>query len=297
MKPAPFEYAAPETADEAVGLLTEHGDEAKVLAGGQSLVPVLALRLARPGMLVDVNRVDGLAGVRRDDGVVRVGALTRHAAVERDRDLAGAVPLLTRAARLIGHFQIRNRGTLGGSLAHADPAAEWPAVALALDAELEVRSGSGSRTIEARNFFVATFMTALEPDDLLMAARFPVWGAGAGFAVEELARRSGDFAIAGAVCGVQVAGATVTRAAIALLGMGSTPVRAGAAEQQLTGTSPGDLDLAELGRMAVADLEPPDDVHASGGYRRRVGAALVSRALARALDEAVNGEAGGVRRG
>jgi carbon-monoxide dehydrogenase medium subunit len=286
MKAASFDYAAPATVDETVGLLAEHGDEAKVLAGGQSLVPVLALRLARPSVLVDVNRVEGLAGVRPDNGVVRVGALTRHAAVERDRDLAAAVPLLARAARLIGHFQIRNRGTLGGSLAHADPAAEWPAVALALDAELEVRSSSGSRTIRARDFFVSTFMTTLEPADLLVAARFPVWGAGAGFAAVELARRSGDFAIAGAVCGVQVAGASVTRAAIALLGMGSTPVRADAAERQLTGASPGDLDLGEIGRLAVADLEPPDDVHASGSYRRRAGAALVSRALARALDEA-----------
>jgi aerobic carbon-monoxide dehydrogenase medium subunit len=286
VKPAPFDYAVPTTVDEAVGLLAEHGDEAKVLAGGQSLVPVLALRLARPGVLVDVNRVDGLAGVRRENGAVRVGALTRHAAVERDRDLAAAVPLLARAAPLIGHFQIRNRGTVGGSLAHADPAAEWPAVALALDAELEVRSAGGTRTVGARDFFASTFMTALEPADLLVAARFPVWGAGAGFTVEELARRSGDFAIAGAVCGVQLAGGTVTRAAIALLGMGSTPRRADAAEQRLVGAAPDDLDLGGLGRLAVADLEPPGDVHASSSYRRRVGAALVARALARALDEA-----------
>jgi len=286
MKSAPFEYVAPATVDEAVRLLAEHGDEAKVLAGGQSLVPVLALRLARPGVLVDVNRVDGLAGVRRDNGRVRVGALTRHAAVERDPDLAAAVPLLARAAPLIGHFQIRNRGTIGGSLAHADPAAEWPAVALALDAELEVRSSGGQRTIAAADFVVSTFMTALEPDDLLVAAWFPVWGAGAGFAVEELARRSGDFAIAGAICGVQVAGPAVTRAAISLLGMGSTPLRARAAERRLTGARPDDLDLEEVGQLAVADCDPPDDVHASGSYRRRVGAALVSRALARAMREA-----------
>jgi aerobic carbon-monoxide dehydrogenase medium subunit len=286
MKAAPFDYAAPTSVEEAVGLLAEHGDEAKVLAGGQSLVPVLALRLARPGVLVDVNRVEGLAGVRRDNGAVRVGALTRHAAVEHDRELAGAVPLLARAAPLIGHFQIRNRGTIGGSLAHADPAAEWPAVALALDAELEVRSGGGARMIEAREFFLSTFMTALEPADLLVAAWFPAWGAGAGFAVEELARRSGDFAIAGVMCGVQVAGGRVTRAAIALLGMGSTPLRADAAERQLAGSAPDGLDLGGLGRLAVAGLEPPGDIHASGDYRRRVGAALVSRALARALDEA-----------
>jgi aerobic carbon-monoxide dehydrogenase medium subunit len=286
MKSAPFDYAAPTTVDEAVGLLAEHGDEAKVLAGGQSLVPVLALRLARPGVLVDVNRVDGLAGVQQENGTVRVGALTRHAVVERDLDLATAVPLLARAAPLIGHFQIRNRGTLGGSLAHADPAAEWPAVALALDAELEVRSAGGTRTIAARDFFSSTFMTALEPDDLLVAARFPVWDADAGFAVEELARRSGDFAIAGVACGVQVAAGRVTRAAIGLLGMGAVPRRADAAERQLAGTAPDEADLDELGRLAVADLEPPGDVHASSSYRRRVAATLVTRALARAVAEA-----------
>jgi aerobic carbon-monoxide dehydrogenase medium subunit len=256
MKSAPFVYAAPATVDEAVGLLAEHGDEAKVLAGGQSLVPLLALRLARPGVLVDVNRVRGLAGVQRENGAVRVGALTRHAVVEHDWDLAAAVPLLARAAPMIGHFQIRNRGTVGGSLAHADPAAEWPAVALALDAELEVRSAGGTRTVGARDFFVSTFTTALEPADLLVAARFPAWGPGCGFAVEELARRSGDFAIAGAVCGVQLADGRVTRAAIALLGMGSTPRRADAAEQQLAGAVPDEADLGGLGRLAVADLDP-----------------------------------------
>ena len=149
MKSAPFDYAAPATVDEAVGLLAEHGDEAKVLAGGQSLVPVLALRLARPGVLVDVNRVEGLDGELRDNGAVRVRALTRHAAAERDPDLAGTVPLLARAARLIGHFQIRNRGTIGGSVAHADPASEYPAAVLALDGELVVTARNVSVRREA----------------------------------------------------------------------------------------------------------------------------------------------------
>jgi carbon-monoxide dehydrogenase medium subunit len=295
MKPAPFDYAAPTTLGQVTSLLDEHGDEAKVLAGGQSLVPMLALRLARPSVLVDVNRVDGLAGVTRDNGVLRVGATTRHATLEHDPVTAEAAPLLARAARLIGHFQIRNRGTLGGSLAHADAAAEWPAVALALDAELEVASSAGSRRIPSADFFVSTFVTTLEANDLLVAVRFPVWGPGSGFAVEELARRSGDFAIAGVVCGVQVTDGRLARCALAVLGMGSTPLRLTPVERQLVGTAVDDLDLAAAGELASAGLEPPDDIHASGTYRKRIGATLVARALARAIADAEAGSEGGQR--
>jgi carbon-monoxide dehydrogenase medium subunit len=289
MKPAPFDYAAPRSVDEATALLAQHGDEAKVLAGGQSLVPVLALRLARPSVLVDINRVDGLTDISRDNGALRVGAGTRHATLERDESVARDVPLLARTAPLIGHFQIRNRGTIGGSLAHADSAAEWPAVAVALDAELEIARGAETRREAAADFFVSTFMTTLEAEDLLVAVRFPVWGPGSGFAVEELARRSGDFAIAGVVCGVQIDSGRINRASVALLGMASTPVRARSVEQQLVGQSVDGLDLAELGEAAVSDLDPPDDIHASGSYRKRVGATLVSRALARATEEAQRG--------
>ena len=293
MKAAAFDYHRPASVDAAVGLLAELGDEAKVLAGGQSLVPVMAMRLGRPEHIVDVNRVAELEFVTRSDGTLRVGALTRHRALERDELIAGAAPLLTRAAPYIGHFQIRNRGTLGGSLAHADPAAELPAVAVALDAGIEVRSARGTRHIPAGEFFVSAFTTALEPDELVTALHVPVWGPGSGFAVAELARRQGDFALAGAACGVQLRGGRVTRAAVGLFGMGAVPVRARAAEQALTGASVGGVDLDGLARDAVAPLRPASDAHGSGAYRRRAGAHMIARALGRALAEAQGtGEAG-----
>jgi aerobic carbon-monoxide dehydrogenase medium subunit len=289
MKSAPFDYVAPTSVAETLAVLAEHGDEAKVLAGGQSLVPVLALRLARPSVLVDINRVAELAGVSRDNGTLRIGAATTHADIEHNPELSDAAPLLSRSARFIGHFQIRNRGTFGGSLAHADPAAEWPAVALALDAELEIASSGGGRRTSAAEFFVSTFMTTLEPEELLVAAHLPVWGAHSGFAIEELARRSGDFALAGLVCGVQVADGRIARSALAVLGLASTPVRLSAVEEQLAGASVDGIDLHSIGAGALDGLDPPEDVHASGDYRRRVGAELVTRALARAIEEASSG--------
>jgi aerobic carbon-monoxide dehydrogenase medium subunit len=287
VKPAPFEYHAPETVADAVAVLAAHGDEAKPLAGGQSLVPMLALRLARFEHLVDLNRVEELTGLRRRDGTLVVGAMTRQATLERAE--AADVPLLTLAAPLIGHFQIRNRGTVGGSLAHADPASELPAVALALDAELEVATTAATRVVPAAEFFVGNWTTTLEPDELLVAARFPVWPGRCGFAVEEVARRHGDFALTGAATGVALdRDGRVERAAVALFGMASTPLRAPEAEAALLGRAAGELDLAELGQLAVRDLDPPDDVHASARYRRTVGAHVVARGLARALEAAAS---------
>ena len=286
MKPAPFEYHAPDRVSDAAALLREFGDEAKVLAGGQSLVPMMALRLARFEHVVDLNRVADLRGIERRNGSVRIGAMTRQAEVERDLTVADAVPLLARATPLIGHFQIRNRGTLGGSLAHADPAAEYPAVALALDAEFEVANATGSRTVPASEFFVSTFMTALEADDVLTAVHFPAWSGRTGFAVEEVARRFGDFALTGAVCGVEVDDRDrVARAAIAMFGMGSTPLRASDAEATMTGAVIGDVDVEEVGRAAAAPTDPPGDIHASAAYRRSVGAVVVARAMRRAVEE------------
>lgn len=283
MKPAPFDYHAPETTADVLALLAEHGDEAKPLAGGQSLVPMLALRLTRFEHLIDLNRVPELTGIERENGTLAVGAMTRQAALAS----TDAVPLLAQALPLIGHFQIRNRGTVGGSIAHADPAAELPAVALALDAELEIAGSSGSRTQAASEFFTGTWTTTLEPDELLARIRFPVWSGRAGFAVDEVARRMGDFALVGAVCGVELGdGDRVDRAAIALFGMGSTPLRAADAEAALRGTEGTADELAEVGRLAVADLDPPEDIHASTSYRRRVGAHVVARALTSALENA-----------
>jgi aerobic carbon-monoxide dehydrogenase medium subunit len=274
VKPAPFEYHAPETVDEVCGLLAEHGDEAKVLAGGQSLVPMLALRLTRFGHLVDVNRVGELSGFAPENGTVVVRAATRQRVMERDGAIAAGVPLLALATPLIGHFQIRNRGTVGGSLAHADPASEYPAVAVALGAELDLaRRGGARRRVGAEDFFVGTWTTAAEPDELLVAARFPVWPQRSGFAIEELARRHGDFALAGVACAV-----TAGRAGIALFGVGSTPVRARAAEDALVGGAA----PADVAQAAVAGLEPPADVHASSTTRLRIARHLVERAVIRA---------------
>jgi aerobic carbon-monoxide dehydrogenase medium subunit len=286
VKPAPFAYHAPTAVDEVTALLGELGDDAKVLAGGQSLVPMLNLRLARFDALIDVGRVASLRTVEASGDGLTVGAMVRQCDVEERVDIAEAAPLLAAATPFIGHFQIRNRGTVGGSLAHADPAAEYPAVALALDAELEIASKGRSRTVGAADFFVGTWMTVVADDELLTSVRFPSWGPGSGFAVEEVARRHGDFAIAGACTGVRVAGGRVDRAAIALLGMGGTPVRAAAAEEALVGTAAADVDSDEVGHLAVDGLAPPEDLHASSELRRRIGATVVTRALRRSLEEA-----------
>lgn len=285
MKPSKFRYHAPAAIDEAVGLLSEHADEAKVLAGGQSLVPMMSLRLAAFGHLIDLNSVAGLDAIERSNGDLRIGALVRQSAAEHDPIVAGGAPLVSKAIPHIGHFQIRNRGTVGGSIAHADPASELPAVALALDATMEVAGSGGGRTIAAADFFESTWQTALGEDEILTAVRFPVWGGKSGFAVEEVARRHGDFAICGAVCGVTLDGDAVTRAAIGLFGVGLTPVRASAAEAALIAAGAGG-DLASIGQEATDGLDPADDIHASGAYRKQVAAVVVRRALARAIEEA-----------
>jgi len=288
MKPAPFDYHAPETLDGVLQLLTDL-DDAKVLAGGQSFIPLLAMRLAVFAHVVDLGRVEELRGIEERNGSVWIGASTTQAAVERDANVARLVPLVARAVPLIGHFQIRNRGTIGGSLAHADPASELPAVALALDAEFEVASPRGRRVIPAAEFFTGTWSTALDDDEILARIGFPIWTGRCGFAVEEVARRHGDFAIAGACVAVEIDGTgSVVRSAIGLFGMGSTPVRATAAEQSVLGTPAGDVDATALGRTAVDDLTSiPYDLNGSADYRRRVGATVVARAWSRAIEEAL----------
>ncbi len=289
MKPAPFEYHRPTSVAEATQLLADLGDGAKLLAGGQSLVPMLSLRLAVFDHLVDISRVDELSGIERRNGDLWIGAGTTEAAVETDATVATAVPLLARATPLIGHVQIRNRGTVGGSIAHADPAAEYPAVALALDAELEAESPRGRRVIPASDFFTGFWSTALEPDEVLVGTRWPVWSGRCGFAVREIARRHGDFAIAGAAVGLELdADDRIRRAAIALFGMGATPVRATGAEAAVAGVALSEVSAEATGREAVADLdEVPSDLHGSAAYRVRVGAAMVARAWVEAGAEAL----------
>jgi aerobic carbon-monoxide dehydrogenase medium subunit len=285
LKPCKFEYHAPTTIAEAVDLLREHADEAKVLAGGQSLVPMMSLRLATFGHLVDLNKIAGLSGIERSNGHVRVGALTRQAKAEHDPTIASDVALMAKALPYIGHFQIRNRGTVGGSIAHADPASELPAVALALDATMEVAGADGQRDVAATDFYESTWQTSLADDEILTAVRFPVWGSHSGFGISEVARRHGDFALCGAVCGVQLDGDTVVRAAIGLFGVGSTPLRATLSEQALIAAG-AQADLAAIGREAAAPLNPSDDIHASGAYRKQITAVVVRRALTSAIQEA-----------
>ena len=238
MKAAPFAYHRPDAVNEAVDLLAEYGDDAKILAGGQSLVPMLAMRLTHFENLVDISRIDELVGIDLCNGEVRIGAATPHAFVGMDDEVADSVPLLTLATPYIGHFQIRTRGTLGGAIAHADPAAEYAAVALALDARMEAVSPRGAREIPANEFFTGLWETSLAPDEILTAVRFPVWGARSGFAVEEFARRHGDFAIAGAAVAVELDDDhRVTRCGIGLLGLGSTPLRGSPAEDAVLGPS------------------------------------------------------------
>jgi carbon-monoxide dehydrogenase medium subunit len=287
VKPSAFAYHAPESLDEALALLAELGDGAKALAGGQSLVPMISLRLAYFDHLVDIGRIPELRGVHTNGDAVLIGATTVDTAIERDAALATKVPMLARATPLVGHFQIRNRGTVGGSLAHADPAAEYPAVALALDAELHATSVRGARVVPASAFFDGIWTTNLAPDELLTGIRFPVWNGRTGFAIREFARRFGDFAIAGAAIAVEVdADDRIERCAISMFGLGPTPLRATAAEQEARGQK-ADVDAEELARAAVGELtEVPYDVHGSASYRRRVGTAMVQRAWNDAIQEA-----------
>jgi aerobic carbon-monoxide dehydrogenase medium subunit len=287
LKPPRFDYLAPASLDEALAALAEHGDAAKVLAGGQSLVPLLNFRLVRPGYLIDLNDIPGLAYIRQENGHVAIGALTRQRALETSALIRDRVPLLADAMPQIGHVQIRNRGTIGGSLAHADPAAELPAVVAALDGELVVRSARSERVLRAEEFFVAYLTTALDPTELLVEVRLPVVPPRTGTAFLEVSRRHGDFALVGVAASVTLDDAGVcTRCAIALIGVGPAPVVARAAAQRLVGATPTIEALADVGQLAAADLRPDGDLHASSQYRRHVAAVLTRRALTRALERA-----------
>jgi aerobic carbon-monoxide dehydrogenase medium subunit len=285
VKPAPFEMHLPTSVSEVVALLDEHGDLAKPIAGGQSLVPMMSLRLASFEHLIDLNGVSELNQVSVNGDSLRIGAMVRQSTAEHDPQIVKSAPLVAKAIPHIGHFQIRNRGTVGGSIAHADPSSELPAVALALDATIEAVGPNGSREIAAKDFFVSTWETSLIDGEILTGVRFPIWSGKCGFVVEEVARRHGDFALVGVAAAVQVDGSKVTKAAIALFGVGGTPVRASEAEQALIagGTS---ADLDAVGNLAAMNLAPSDDVHASGEYRKAVAATIVARAIAKALKEA-----------
>jgi CO/xanthine dehydrogenase FAD-binding subunit len=286
MKLPYVEYEAPTTVAEAIGLLAEHLDEASVLAGGQSLIPLLALRLARPAVLIDINGIAELSGVSATDGRVAVGAMTREYVAEESETVADAVPLLAAALPLIGHEAIRSRGTVGGSLAHADPAAELPAVARALDADIVVRGPSGERVIPAAGWFEGYLMTSRRPDELLTEVRFPAAERGTGISFQEVARRHGDFAMVGLAVSLTLSGGVISDARLAFAGMSDVPVRAGGAEDLLVGERPSTELFDEAARRATDDMDPPSDLHGSAEYRKKVAAVLVRRGLREAVDNA-----------
>ena len=286
---SPVDYEAPGTVAEALDLLAEHQDEASVLAGGQSLIPLLALRLARPALLVDINGLSELSGVSVTDGQVAVGAMTREYVAEESETVADAVPLLAAALPLIGHEAIRSRGTIGGSLAHADPAAELPAVARALDAEFVVRGPSGERVVPAADWFEGYLTTSRQADELLTEVRFLAARPGTGTSFQEVARRHGDFAMVGLATSVTLNAGTITDARLAFAGVSDVPARATAAEELLEGERPTAELFDEAARVAAADIDPPSDLHGSAEYRKKVAAALLRRGLREAVGNAMRG--------
>ncbi|AUG78961.1 hypothetical protein CFP65_4207 [Kitasatospora sp. MMS16-BH015] len=280
MKPAPFVYVRPDTVEEAVAFLAEHQGEARALAGGQSLIPLLHRRLVRPTAVVDLARLDGLRHLTPTDGGLRIGALTRHAEIERGTDpaLRAGFRTLPETARLIGHQPVRTRGTFGGTLAHGDPSAEWCLLAVLLDAELTALGPAGSRTIAAESFFTGAFRTALRPDELLVEAHLPYAAPTA--ALVEYAPQRHQLPLVAAAAAVTLTGCgRIATAQIALAGVADRPVRARAAEQALIGGIPEDRLLEHAGLLATRDLEPADDARASGGYRRELAAVLLARAV------------------
>ncbi|MBI3827061.1 MAG: xanthine dehydrogenase family protein subunit M [Candidatus Rokubacteria bacterium] len=282
MKPVKFEYHAPATVDEALALLGRYGGEAKILAGGQSLMPLMNFRLSRPAALIDLNRIASLAYIREDDGHLAFGAMTRQRTVEFSPVVAQRLPLLREATRWVGHLPIRSRGTIGGSIAHADPAAEYPAVLTALDGEVRVRGPRGERVLKASDLFVTYLTTRLEPDEILTEVRLPAMPAGAGHAFEEFARRHGDFAIVGIAAMVVRDGGRCRQARLATAGAGPVPVRLRAAEEILERDGLGDRAI-EAATARAAELVSPDaDIHASADYRRHLTRVLAARALRRA---------------
>ena len=282
MKPAPFRYFAPETVDEALGLLDQYGLDGKIIAGGQTLGPLLNMRMATPDVLIDINRIQALNYQRYEsDGRLILGALTRQSTLEDDPRLTGAQPLIAAAEPEVAHRAIRNRGTIAGSLAHADPAAEWPGLVTALDAELVLqRHGGKSRTVAAKDFFQGALTTALEPEELLTEIRIPRWQQSSGWGFQEFNRRHGDFALAGAMVRLDVAeGGGCRDAAIALIGVEETPTRARVAEDFLRSAKVDDAALKEAASRAAEHVTPLADIHASADYRRSLTRELVYRAL------------------
>ena len=288
MVPAAFDYRAPASVAEALTLLREHGDDAKVMAGGQSLIPLLKLRFASPALVVDIGRIPGLSGIEAGAATLRIGARTRHVDLERDTSLDSVCPILREAARQISDPLVRNLGTVGGSLCHADPAGDWGSVMLALDAQFVARSFSGERTIAAGDFFQGPFSTALRPDEVLTEIRIPRPGAAgrSGGSYMKLERKVGDFATVGVAVQVQLTNGTVEKAGIGLTAVGPSNLKARSAELALTGREPTPGAITEAARLAAEAAEPKDDVRGSAAYKKDVVRVFVQRGLASALAQA-----------
>ena len=291
MKPAPFQYHAPHSLADALSLLAEHGYDAKPLAGGQSLVPTMNFRLAQPGILVDLNHIPGLAYIRLgSDGDLHIGAMTRHSTVEQDLLVAQHAPLLHETMPHIAHRQIRNRGTIGGSLAHADPSAELPSVAVALHARFRLQSQTGERWVAAADFYQGLFTTDLTPEELLVEIVIPPLPARSGYAFDEVARRPGDYAMVGVAAIVILdAAGRCEEARLVYLSVGEGPVSAVQAAAALQGKTPTPDLIAQAAEIAATDdIDPTADIHASAAYRRQLARVLAQRTLTRAFERAAN---------
>src|SRR5580693_4691353 len=279
MKLPPFEYACPTTISEAVALLASHDGEAKPLAGGQSLVPMLAFRVASPSLLVDLRKLAELRQIKIADDGITLGAMVRWRDILEDARLRKAHPLLIAAVEHVAHYQIRNRGTVGGSIAHADPAAEMPGIVLTCDAKIAVEGKSGARVIDAADFFEGPLMTALQPDEIITEIKLPVWPAKRRFGFQEFARRKGDFALAAAMLFYDEEGGKARNAHAGAIGVGDTPLRLPAVEQVLNGNTVDEATIAKAEAAASAAVSPHDDIHASGAYRKALVGVMVERAL------------------
>lgn len=284
MKPPPFDYYAADCIEAAVQALADAGGDGKIIAGGQSLMPMLNFRLLRPSILIDINRIPDLSYIRDDGGEIRVGPLTRHRILETSDIIARQFPVLHEAMGYVAHLAVRNRGTIGGSLSHADPAAELPMMSLLLDARLEVQSPLGRRKIEARDFFLGALTTALEDGEMLVEVRLPKLSERAGWAFEEVARRSGDFALASVAVIMNSDGDTISDLRIGMMGVGETPMRATDAENILAGQRYSEAAVAAAVDAIRAAVEPNTDLHASADYRRHLVGILAQQALAKAWD-------------
>jgi carbon-monoxide dehydrogenase medium subunit len=284
MKLPPFEYACPTTINEAVALLASHDGEAKPLAGGQSLVPMLAFRVASPSLLVDLRKLAELKQIKIADDGVTLGAMVRWRDILDDARLRKAHPLLVAAVEHVAHYQIRNRGTVGGSIAHADPAAEMPGIVVTCEAQIAVVGKAGARVIDAANFFQGPLMTALKPDEIITEIRLPAWPAKRRFGFQEFARRRGDFALAAAMLfydeeGGKAGNAQAFNAHVGAIGVADRPLRLTAVEQVLNGNKIDEAIIAKAEAAASASVDPDDDIHASGAYRKALVGVMVERAL------------------